>query len=350
MEDAGRPKDDGFRALACIDGAVTGIERRSPRQPGPGEVLVSLRVCGLCGTDIFKLEAASQPPGTVLGHEVVGIVERCGAEVEGFNPGDRVVVAHHVPCGECAYCLAGSETMCEDFRENRLSPGGFSEKIIVAAAAVSSAMRVIPDSLSDDTAVFLEPAACVLRGIWRSGLQPGGTSVILGGGSMGLLHLLVLKAALPDALVGVVEPLEDRRELALSLGADFSRAPETASNAVAELTGGLGADAIFDTAGGSGALLACLELGRRGSTVVLFAHAGAGEQAGFELDRLFKEERRLVASYSGGVKEQDAAWELMLSGALDPAALVSARVGLENFGQALELVRDRRALKVLIEP
>ncbi|MCH2585766.1 MAG: alcohol dehydrogenase catalytic domain-containing protein, partial [Planctomycetes bacterium] len=110
MEDAGRPKDDGFRALACLDGASTGIERRPLRQPGPGEVLVSLRVCGLCGTDIFKLEAASQPPGTVLGHEVGGMVEQCGAEVEGFSPGDRVVVAHHVPCGECAYCLAGSET------------------------------------------------------------------------------------------------------------------------------------------------------------------------------------------------------------------------------------------------
>ena len=350
MEDADRPKDDGFRALACLDGVSPGLARRPLQQPGPGEVLVSLRVCGLCGTDIFKLEAASQPPGTVLGHEVVGMVEQCGAEVEGFSPGDRVVVAHHVPCGECAYCLAGSETMCEAFRENQLSPGGFSEKIIVAEAAVRSAMRTIPDSLSDDTAVFLEPAACVLRGIWRSGLEPGGASVILGGGSMGLLHLLVLKAAIPDALVGVVEPLEDRRALALSLGADFSRAPETASDVVAELTGGLGADAVFDTAGGSGALLACLELGRRGSTVVLFAHAGAGEQAGFELDRLFKEERRLVASYSGGVKEQDAAWELMLSGALDPAALVSARVGLEDFSRALELVRDRRALKVLIEP
>ena len=89
MEDAGRPKDDGFRALACIDGAVTGIERRSPRQPGPGEVLVSLRVCGLCGTDIFKLAAASQPPGTVLGHEVVGIVERCGACLLYTSPSPR---------------------------------------------------------------------------------------------------------------------------------------------------------------------------------------------------------------------------------------------------------------------
>ena len=350
MEDAGRPGGDRFRALACqLDGATV-VERRSLKEPGPGEVRVSLRVCGLCGTDVFKLEAANQPPGTVLGHEVVAVVDECGAGVEGFSPGDRVVVAHHVPCGECDYCRRGSETMCEDFRKNRLEPGGFSEKILVAAEAVGSAMRTIPGSMSDESAVFLEPAACVLRGIRRSGIGPRGLAVVLGGGSMGLLHLLVLKAAIPGIRTGIVELLDERRDLALSFGADFSCEPEDAAAAVDMLTSGAGADAVFDTAGGCEALDACLGLGRRGSTVVLFAHAGAGERAGFELDRLFREERRLVGSYSGGVEDQDAAWELMLSGALDGAALVSGRVSLDGFDQALEMVRSRKALKVLIEP
>lgn len=350
MDDIDRSKGDGFRALACLDAGAVGIETYSLEAPGPGEALVALRVCGLCGTDVFKLEEANQSPGTVLGHEVVGVVELCGDGVEGFSPGDRVVVAHHVPCGECAYCLAGSETMCEEFRQNLLSPGGFSEKILIAATAVTSAMRVIPDSLSDDTAVFLEPAACVLRGVRRSGVAPGDVSVVIGGGSMGLLHLLVLKAAIVDAVVGVVEPLEERRELALSLGADFACEPASAPASVEALTAGRGADVIFDTAGGAAALDACIGLGRRGSTVVLFAHGGPGERAGFELDRFFREERRLIGSYSGGRKEQDEAWELMLSGSLDAARLVSERVSLEDFDQALELVRGRRALKVLIEP
>ena len=350
MKAAGVTNEEGYRALVCRGGGDTAVERRPLRRPGAGEILVSLRVCGLCGTDVFKLAAGDQPPGTVLGHEVVAVVDECGAGVGGFNPGDRVVVAHHVSCGGCAYCLGGSETMCEGFRENRLEPGGFSEKILIAAEAVSSAMRIIPDTLSDDSAVFLEPAACVLRGIRRSGIGSGGAAVILGGGSMGLLHLLVLKAAIAGIRVGIVELLEERRELARSFGAEFACRLGEAPAAVDALTAGRGADAVFDTAGGPGALDACLDLGRRGSTVVLFAHAGAGERPGFELDRLFKEERRLIGSYSGGVKEQAAVWELMLSGTLDASGLVSDRVNLESFEEALDLVRGRKALKVLIEP
>ena len=350
MKAAGVTNEEEYRAVVCRGGGGTVVERRPLRRPGAGEVLVSLRACGLCGTDVFKLEAGDQPPGTVLGHEVVAVVDECGTGVGSFSPGDRVVVAHHVPCGECAYCLAGSETMCESFRENRLEPGGFSEKILIAAEAVSSAMRISPDTLSDDSAVFLEPAACVLRGIRRSGIGSGDAAVILGGGSMGLLHLLVLKAAIAGIRVGIVELLKDRRELALALGAEFACGAGEAPDAVGVLTSGRGADAVFDTAGGPGALDVCLDLGRRGSTVVLFAHAGAGEQPGFELDRLFREERRLIGSYSGGVKEQAAAWELMLSGALDASRLVSDRVNLDGFEDALELVRGRKALKVLIEP
>ena len=350
MEDAAKVQEGEFQALACSEGGATVLERRPAQAPGPGEVLVSLSVCGLCGTDVFKLAAASQPPGTVLGHEVVAVVEECGPGVEGFSSGQRVVLAHHVPCGDCTYCRTGSETMCSVFGENRLSPGGFSEKIIVGEAAVNSAMRVIPDSMSDETAVFLEPAACVLRGVRRSGIAAEGSAVILGGGSMGLLHLLVLKAAFPSARVGLVELLEERRELALSLGADFAGDSTEAKAAVDSITSGEGVDAVFDTAGGCSALESCLELGRRGSTVVLFAHAEAGERAGFELNRLFREERRLVGSYSGSVEDQDAAWELMLSGALDASMLVSARLGLDHFDKALELVCSRQALKVLLEP
>ena len=350
MEDTARPGEDGFQALACSEGGASVLEQRSPQAPGPGEVLVSLRVCGLCGTDVFKLAAARQPPGTVLGHEVVAVVDECGAGVDGFSRGERVVVAHHVSCGECTYCRTGSETMCSSFRENLLEPGGFSEKIIVREAAVHSAMRVIPDTMSDEAAVFLEPAACVLRGVRRSGIGEGGAAVVLGGGSMGLLHLLVLKAAFPSARVGLVELLEERRELALSLGADFACAPAEAKPAVDSISSGVGVDAVFDTAGGCEALDVCLQLGRRGSTVVLFAHAETGELPGFELNRLFREERRLVGSYSGSVKDQEAAWELMLSGALDASMLVSARVGLDQFDKALELVCSRQALKVLLEP
>src|SRR5262249_52547700 len=142
-------------------------------------------------------------------------VDAIGPGVAGFVPGDRVVVPHHVACGECVLCRRGAETLCPVFRENLLTPGGFSEHILVGERAVRRATFLVPEDLSDEAAVFLEPAACVLRGIRHARLaemDSGGAplvAAVLGAGSMGLLHLLVLKALLPAVRVAVVDPLAD---------------------------------------------------------------------------------------------------------------------------------------------
>jgi L-iditol 2-dehydrogenase len=310
-------------------------------QPGPGEILLRLRCAGLCGTDLFKLRYGMVSPDTALGHEVVGTVDTVGDGVLGFLPGDRVAVAHHVPCGECPFCLRGNEPLCPAFRENLLVPGGFSERILVRERAVREAMFGLPPHVSDETAVFLEPAACVLRGIWRARVQqvPAPASVaILGGGSMGLLHLLVLRAVLPSAptaRIAVLDPVADRAARARELGA-------------AEEIGD--ADVVFDTAGGAGALQAALRLVRPGGTVVLFAHAAAGEQAGLDLNAFFKTEGRLIATYSSSPAEQREIHRLMSSRRLDPSPLVTHRLPLSRFDEAVALARDRQALKVLLTP
>src|SRR6185503_15845554 len=119
------------RAVACLEGGGTRLEERRLPAPAGAEMLLSLRVSGLCGTDLFKLENRSPAPGDVLGHELVGTVEALGPEASGFERGDRVVVPHHVACGECALCLRGSGTLCAVFRENLLHPGGFCERVLV---------------------------------------------------------------------------------------------------------------------------------------------------------------------------------------------------------------------------
>jgi L-iditol 2-dehydrogenase len=258
--------------------------------------------------------------------------------VIGFQPGDRVAVPHHVACGACALCRRGNEPLCPAFQENLLVPGGFSEWILVRERAVRRAMFGLPPHVSDETAVFLEPAACVLRGIWQSRLAeiPHPSSVaILGGGSMGLLHLLVLQAILPAVRVAVLDPLEDRARRARELGA------------AGEMEG---ADVVFDTAGGGEALDAALRLVRLGGTVVLFAHAAAGEQAGFDLNAFFKTEGKLIATYSSSLAEQREVHRLMVSRRLDPSPLVTHRLPLSRFDEAVALARDRRALKVLLMP
>ncbi len=340
-----------YRVVACTGGDRTRLETRPVPAPARDELLLKLRVVGLCGTDLFKLDNGQLSSGSVLGHELVGEVITAGAGVTGFSPGDRVAVPHHVPCGECHLCLSGSETMCPAFQDNLLDPGGFAELILVRPRAVRQAARRLPDALADEAAVFLEPAACVLRGIRRAGLPEHGAAVVLGAGSMGLLHLLLLKTVKPGVDVVVVDPLAERRRLALTLGAAEACVPgENTRKLVSRRSDHRGVDVVFDTAGGADTLRTALALSRRGGSVVIFAHAREGERADFDINELFKYERRLLGTYSGGLEEQAAVFELLASGALDPTPLVSHRLPLEQFDRGVALARAGEALKVLFTP
>jgi L-iditol 2-dehydrogenase len=357
------------------------LESRRRPEPGAGELLLRLSACGLCGTDLYKLgrsvDEGGAPAGAVLGHEVVGVVEEIGPGAVGFAPGDRLVVPHHVACGECPLCRRGSDTLCTVFRENLLLPGGFSDRLLVGERAVRRAAFGLPENLADEAAVFLEPAACVLRGIRKAALgeavaAAGGgdtpaVAAVVGAGSMGLLHLLVLKALWPELRVAVSDPNGERRAIALRLGADAAAPPEDAGEAVAMLSGGLGADAVFDTAGGAAALAAALELGRPGGAAVLFAFDHSQQppedersrrsqasqpslQSPLDLNRFFRAERRLLATYSSGLAEQREIYRLLVTGRLDPSPLVTHRLPLSRLDEAVELARSRRALKVLLVP
>jgi L-iditol 2-dehydrogenase len=338
---------------------------------GPGELLLKMRWSGLCGTDLFKLASGNVAPGTVLGHEIVGEVLATGEGVATFSAGDRVVVPHHAACGACFDCRSGADTQCATFRENLLEPGGFASRILVRKRALATTARRLPDGLDDLDAIFLEPAACVLRSVGKSALlEPlrppapasatpsalagGGRRVaaILGAGSMGLLHLLVLRALAAEVRIVMADLREDRRRLALELGADAAAAPgEELFAAVRRVSpDGQGADAVFDCVGGSALAETAIAALRPGGTAVLFAHGKAGEAAGFALNDLFKYEKRLVGAYSGGQAEQSAVWQLLCAGKLRPARLVSHRLPLSGFVHGLELARQQTALKVVFHP
>ncbi|HVT04516.1 MAG TPA: zinc-binding dehydrogenase [Thermoanaerobaculia bacterium] len=224
---------------------------------------------------------------------------------------------------------------------------------MIKPRAAALAARRIPEHLSDEAAMFLEPAACVLRGINRSSVREYTShfpvvALILGAGSMGLLHLLVLKALNPAFRVIVSDPIEERRKLARTLGADVVAEPGAATkDAARQLSSGYGADVAFDTVGGAALLSAALESTREGGTAVLFAHAAAGHRAAFEINSFFKHERKLLGTYSGSMKEQDETFTLLESGLLDPRRLISHRLRLEDFTRGVELVRMQKALKVV---
>lgn len=339
-----------MRVVAIREDGGTELEERPSIPPPRGGIVLRTLASGLCGTDLWKLETRAAAAGSVLGHEVVGEVVGLGDGVERFRPGDRIVVPHHLACGVCRRCRTGAETQCPEFRRNRLDPGGFADELVVDAAATALAARLVPPALDPLDALFLEPAACVLRSVDRSRLTdsaaaPGRSrALILGGGSMGLLHLLVLAAVLPKCAVTVVDPRPDRRARALELGASEALAPgEVAGDELA-------ADAAFDCVGGGelcGIALAAL---RPGGTAVLFAHARPDDRPAFDLNDLFKHEKRLVGAYSGSLAEQERIFELLLAGTLQPSLLVSHRLPLAEFARGVELARRQEALKVVFVP
>jgi len=341
-------RSTGMMVIACSDDGSVKRETRMIPQPTKGEILLKLTICGLCGTDFFKLNNATESAGTVLGHEIVGTVEKSVSSR--FRQGDRIVVPHHVSCGECALCQRGSTTQCPEFKKNLFSPGGFSEFVLIREPAVRLAAYRIPDDVSDTAASFLEPAACVLRGINKAELPDDGCSVVIGGGTMGLLHLHVLRAVRPNSKVVIIDPIAERQAFALENGAIAALPPghDALKKTINELTGELGADAIFDTVGGAGPLNLGFSAIRPGGSVVLFAHGGPGEVADFELNPFFKTEARLLATYSGGLEEQREISELIFNHILDATPLISHRMPLQEIDEAIQLCNQHKAYKILL--
>jgi L-iditol 2-dehydrogenase len=301
-------------------------------EPGPGEVVCRILACGVCGSDVLDWYVERKLPA-VLGHEPAGEVLAVGAEVRGVAVGDRVALHHHVACGECRRCRRGHETLCERFRSTGLDPGGFAERVRVPAELVEELLPL--DGLGAEAATFVEPLACVLRSRDRAGVRAGDSILVVGAGVSGLLHVLAARARGSD-VVWVREPRPERRELALALGAEHH--------------GNELVDAAFVCTSAPAAIAEAARWVAPGGALCLYAPPAPRTPLGIDGELVFMRELAISASYSAGPGDMRAALELLRSGAIDPAPLVSHRFGLDGVGRALELTRRHEALKAVIVP
>ena len=274
-----------------------------PEPSGDGE-LFRVRACGLCGSDVEKLQPASA--GAVLGHEVVA--ER--------GDGRRVVLVHHLPCGDCERCTGGHESTCDEFRAATIEPGGFAEHVRGRAAVE------LATGIDDAVATFAEPLACVLRAAER---VPSGRVLVVGCGFVGLLFVQVLRRRGDE--VFVADPLEERRAVAHALGAR-------------DLDGQADA-AVLAAPGGMDDALGSVE---PGGTVVVFA--APPEPAPVDLDSVYRRELTVVGSRSATPRHVEQAVALLPE--LEP--LPTLVLPLARFEEGLAAYRSRRALKVVFTP
>lgn len=323
------------------EGRVEIVELPTP-EAGPGELVVRVAACGICGSDLMTWYQDPRAP-LVLGHEPVGVVEAAG-EGAPFAPGDRVFVHHHVPCMTCPRCRAGRHTLCDTFRATRIDPGGLSELIRVPAENARLDVLVVPEGMDDVTATFIEPLGCILRGQHAAGVGPGTRVAVVGAGSMGLLEIMAARA-LGAPLVVAVEPQEARAAMARDAGALVPGDLGAARDAL----GGDGAEVVFVTTTSAPAIDAGLRLAAPGGTVQLFAPPKPGTPVPVDLGAIWFREVSITSTYSAGPFDTREALELLASGAVDAAPLVTHRVPLAEAGEALRLARSGEAVKVVVD-
>ncbi len=308
------------------------VEELADPSPGPGEVVCRVLACGVCGSDVSDGYVSKKLPA-VLGHEVVGEVLRTGAGVSAVAAGDRVVVHHHAPCGDCRRCRRGHETLCEQFRSTALHPGGFAEQVLVEGALVPELLAL--GDLDPLAGTFVEPLGCVLRALDCARLGTGDELLVVGAGSNGLLAIAAARAR-GVGQVWIREPREDRRRLAEAWGAT-----EHVDQPV---------DVAFVTTADEGAIAGAAAALGPGGVLCLYATTKPGAPLGVDGEQLFLRELTVCSSWSAGPRDMRAAYDLIAAGVIDPLGLVTHRLGLDETARALDLQRRGEAIKVVVVP
>jgi L-iditol 2-dehydrogenase len=316
---------------------------------GEGEILVGMKACGVCGSDLMEWYLKKRAP-LVLGHEPAGVITKVGSHVQGFSEGDRIFAHHHVACLTCHYCRRGDYTMCEKFSRTHLEPGGFAEYFKVPSDNLQVDSLKIPGSVSFEEATLIEPIACGLRAIRKCGIQQGDTVSIIGAGPAGVINTgLARFSGAAQIIVGDV--IDYRLMAARKYGADctVNVQNEDLADTVKKLTDDRGADIVIVTAPNIKAYSSAFDICRKGGTVCVFAPTSPEQTIPMSPHKLFSKEIRIVPSYSTSHLETRMALELISSGRIDAKALITHRFQLDHAAEAFQTAaRNKECLKVVI--
>ncbi len=313
-----------------------------------GDVLLQVMACGVCFSDVHKIRFQALNEPSVLGHEVAGqVVESRSAR---FHVGDRVVVAHHVPCLHCHYCRHGNISMCAQFKKTNLDPGGFADFVRVPVEHVESVAFSIPDGLTDNEASFMEPLGCCVRAVKRAGLQSSDVVVVVGLGSIGLLFVQLIRHIGAECIGLDLDP--GRGQFARTLGATatFAGSEPGFKESLAEATNGRGVDAVFLTAGNPSLVPTMLSWLRAGGTCLVFASFHPDSEVRLDWNQLYYREINIVTSYSASPAELEEALNLLANGSVRVAPMSGHTFPLERFSEALAAIEGRTILKAIMNP
>lgn len=326
------------------------VEEMPVPEIGPEELLVKIWASGICGSDVMEWYRMPKAP-LVLGHEIAGEIVQVGAKVTEWKEGDRVFVSHHVPCNMCRYCQAGHHSVCDTLAATNFDPGGFCEYVRVPAINVRNGLYRLPDRMTYEEAVFIEPLACVFRGQHHAGWIPGRRVLVMGSGIAGLLHIVLARQA-GAARVLASDINAHRLEAAVRFGADEALpAGADLIDRVKDANDGRLAELVIVATGAGSAIEQAFHAVDRGGVILFFAPGDPGVNVAMPFNQLWRQEVTMTSSYAGSPRDITAAVELIASGRMQVDEMITDSLPLERTSEGFGLVAEAGpSIKVVIEP
>ena len=328
---------------------IKNIENQSV---GPGDILVKMRACGICGSDVEKVFGKYGQPSMRLGHEPAGTIKEVGSEISNFSVGDRVFTHHHVACysDDCHECSHGNETMCKKYYESNLEPCGLADEYIVPEWNVKHGGVIkIPDSMSFEEAAMIEPLACCIRA-WNKFTHKNNDSVaILGIGPTGIMHALLAKLYGFEKIFCL-----DLNEFRL----DFAKKFETTTinsgntNALEQIkseTANQGVDVVIVATSSLNALKDAVSFVRKGGTIVMFGVPSKGANVELDMSEIYSKGLTIVNSYAASDFDTKDALEKISNKQINVSQLITHKYNLEECQQAFVHAKSGdNAMKIII--
>ncbi len=342
--------------------SIVSVDEVPTPEIGPGEILIRVEACGVCHTDLKKIEYDLLPPPRIYGHETAGIVAQVGSDVTKYVPGDRVIVFHHIPCGTCFYCQRKLYAQCPVYKKVGVTAGfepaggGFAQYVRVMDWIVERGVEKIPAGVPFDAAAFVEPVNTCLKAVIQCDPRPDDVVLVQGQGPIGLIFTMLLK--LRGCTIVTTDTIATRLELSRQAGAHFALDPRTTDVGakLKELTEGRGADMVFVATAVKGLVEEAVKSTRPGAKIMLFAQTSDKERIELSGASICVGERMLLGSYSASVDLQAEGADLVFSGKLPVHLLVSHRVPLDKIDLAFRLATHpgdfpaESPLKVIVHP
>jgi len=314
------------------------------------ELLVKVKACGICGSDVMEWYRLKKAP-RVLGHEIAGDIIKVGKNVKEFKVGDRVFVSHHVPCNTCSFCENDQHTLCKTLHSTNFYPGGFAEYLRVPEINVDRGAFVLPKEMSYEEGAFIEPLACVVRGMRIAEMKSNQSVLVVGSGVAGLLNIKLAKA-MGASKIFATDIDDFRLKTAEKMGADIViNARENVAEEIKKHNDGKFADLVILCAGVPSAVKQAIESVQAGGTILFFAPTEPGVDIPFPLFDLWNKQVKMVSTYAGAPRDIEEAIEIIRTKKMVVTDMITHRFPLSKASEGFKLAAQaKNSIKIIIEP